>query len=226
MRGVQERPPGLRYSNGIVTVEEEAHLRAWLTTLDLEPVVMHGRLAQAGTALWSRLPLPGMDDITDGRDPCGAPRASRPDREHRRGGTRDLCRGAGDPVPHRCEHRLAPRCDFVRTRRGGSLTLRRCRDAVPAASKGRRASGLRATAGPAVGVCLVRIGARRVAAQRSTGETGTLVGDAPTAPPRLTHRGGWAPRPLDDALLDVAEHRASDQRLSGWPRLTVQSLAD
>jgi DNA oxidative demethylase len=42
MRGVQERPPGLRYSNGIVTVEEEAHLRAWLTTLDLEPVVMHG----------------------------------------------------------------------------------------------------------------------------------------------------------------------------------------
>jgi DNA oxidative demethylase len=42
MRGVQERPPGLSYCDGIVTVEEEADLGAWLTALELEPVVMHG----------------------------------------------------------------------------------------------------------------------------------------------------------------------------------------
>jgi alkylated DNA repair dioxygenase AlkB len=42
MRGVQEHPDGLRYSAGLVTVEEEAELRDWLTSLDMEPVVMHG----------------------------------------------------------------------------------------------------------------------------------------------------------------------------------------
>jgi DNA oxidative demethylase len=42
MRGVQERPPGLSYCDGIVTVEEEGDLGAWLTALELERVVMHG----------------------------------------------------------------------------------------------------------------------------------------------------------------------------------------
>lgn len=42
MRGVEERPNGLVHRPALITPEEETSLLGWFSTLDTEPVVMHG----------------------------------------------------------------------------------------------------------------------------------------------------------------------------------------